>query len=385
MFKKTLLAACAAALTAAPCLADEKIDPKVDPKPVIEVKADAPKIQIAILIDTSGSMDGLINQTREQLWRIVNTFATAKKEGKRPRLELALYQYGNDSIPASAHHVQKIVPLTTDLDKVSEALFKLSTNGGNEYCGAAISHALGELEWSSNPKDLKLIYIAGNEPFTQGPIAFRDAVKTSINKGIVVNTIHAGTQQQGISDSWAEAAKLADGNFLFIDSNRAVARVDAPQDAELARLSNEMNKTYIAYGRTGKESVARQEAQDKNASGMSAGSASTRAAAKASPMYRNDTWDLVDAKKGGKSVISFSDDELPAEMKPMKPEEREKYVEGKAKERAEIQAKISKLNAEREQYVQAEMKKKAADTTKTMDDALIESARGQAEKAAFSF
>src|SRR5688572_13114949 len=100
MFKKTLLAACAAALTAAPCLADEKIDPKVDPKPVIEVKADAPKIQIAILIDTSGSMDGLINQTREQLWRIVNTFATAKKEGKRPRLELALYQYGNDSIPA---------------------------------------------------------------------------------------------------------------------------------------------------------------------------------------------------------------------------------------------------------------------------------------------
>lgn len=385
MFKKTLLAACAAALTAAPCLADEKIDPKVDPRPVIEAKADAPKIQIAILIDTSGSMDGLINQTREQLWRIVNTFATAKKEGKRPRLELALYQYGNDSIPASAHHVQKIVPLTTDLDKVSEALFKLSTNGGNEYCGAAISHALGELEWSASPKDLKLIYIAGNEPFTQGPIAFRDAVKTSIGKGIVVNTIHAGTQQQGISDSWAEAAKLADGNFLFIDSNRAVARVDAPQDVELARLSNEMNKTYVAYGRTGKESVARQEAQDKNAQGMSASSASTRAAAKASPMYTNEDWDLVDAKKGGKSVGTLSAGELPEEMKNMNAKEREQFVEAKAKQRAEIQAKISKLNAERDQYVQAEMKKKASDGAKTMDDALIESAKGQAEKAAFSF
>ncbi len=383
MFRKTLLAACAAALTAAPCLADEKA---LDPRPAIEAKLQAePKIQIAILLDTSGSMDGLINQTREQLWRIVNTFATAKKEGKRPKLELALYQYGNDGIPAAQHHVQRVVPLTTDLDKVSEALFKLSTNGGNEYCGAAITHAIGELEWSANPKDLKLIYIAGNEPFTQGPISFRDAVKTSIGRGIVVNTIHAGTQSQGISDSWAEAAKLADGNFLFIDSNRAVARVDAPQDAELARLSQEMNKTYIAYGGKGRESVARQEAQDKNAQGMSPSSMSTRTAAKASAMYRNGDWDLVDAKKEGKPMKAIAAEELPAEMKGMNEKERDAFVEQKAKDRADIQAKIAKVAADRETYVQAEMKKRTKDGSKTMDDALIESARGQAEKANFAF
>ncbi len=383
MFRKTLLAACAAALTAAPCFADS---PPAEPQPVIEAKIGAePKIQIAILLDTSGSMDGLINQTREQLWRIVYTFATAKKEGKRPRLELALYQYGNDSISADQHYVQRIVPLTTDLDKVSEALFKLWTSGGNEYCGAAISHALGELEWSKNPKDLKLIYIAGNEPFTQGPISFRDSVKASIGRGIVVNTIHAGTQQQGISDSWAEAAKLADGNFLFIDSNRAVARVDAPQDAELARLSQEMNKTYIAYGGKGREAVARQEAQDKNAMGMSASSMSTRAAAKASPMYRNSDWDLVDAKKEGKPMKAIAADELPAEMKGMNEKEREAFVEKKAAERAQLQAQIAKVSAEREAYVQNELKKRAMDSSKTMDDALIESARGQAEKADFAF
>ncbi len=383
MFRKTLLAACAAALTAVPCLAD--VTP-VDPKGVIEARVSAePKIQIAILLDTSGSMDGLINQTREQLWRIVNTFATAKKEGKRPRLELALYQYGNDGIPAAQHHVQRIVPLTTDLDKVSEALFKLSTNGGNEYCGAAISHALGELEWSPSPKDLKLIYIAGNEPFTQGPISFRDSVKASIGRGIVVNTIHAGTQEQGISDSWAEAAKLADGNFLFIDSNRAVARVDAPQDAELARLSQAMNKTYIAYGGEGKAAVARQEAQDKNAMGVSAGSMSTRAAAKASPMYRNGDWDLVDAKKEGKPMKAVAADELPTEMRGMNDKERDAYVEKKGKERSDLQAQIAKISAEREQYVQGELKKKAKDSSKTMDDALIESAKSQAQKADFAF
>lgn len=377
MFRKSLLAACAAALTAAPCFAAN--DPAE--RPAIESKVQAePKIQIAILLDTSGSMDGLINQTREQLWRIVNTFATAKKEGKRPRLELALYQYGNDGISAEQHHVQRIVPLTTDLDKVSEALFKLSTNGGNEYCGAAISHSLSELEWSSSPKDLKLIYIAGNEPFTQGPIAFKDSVKAAINRGIVVNTIHAGTQAQGISDGWAEAAKLADGNFLFIDSNRAVARVDAPQDAELARLSQEMNKTYIAYGRKGKEAAARQVAQDQNAMGMSAGSLSTRAAAKASAMYKNDDWDLVDAKKEGKAVRA---EELPAELQGLDEKQRDAFIAKKAEERAAIQKQIAKLSAEREQYVQSELKKRAKDGAKTMDDALIESARTQATKAAF--
>ncbi len=381
MFRKSLLAACIAALTAAPCFAEA--EKPADPKPVIESKIMAePKIQIAILLDTSGSMDGLINQTREQLWRIVNTFATAKKEGKRPKLELALYQYGNDSIPAAQHHVQRIVPLTTDLDKVSEALFKLSTNGGNEYCGAAISHALGELEWSPNPKDLKLVYIAGNEPFTQGPIAFRDAVKTAIGRGIVVNTIHAGTQQQGISDSWAEAAKLADGNFLFIDSNRAVARVDAPQDTEIAKLNESLNKTYIAYGGKGKEAVARQEAQDKNAGGLSASSLSTRATAKASAMYQNGDWDAVDAKKEGKKITA---EEMPAELKNLNDKERDEFIAKKAAERSEIQKQIGKLAAERESFVQNEMKKRSKDSTKSMDDALIESARSQAVKADYAF
>lgn len=379
MFRKSLFAAAALAF---PCIGLAQGQPP-DEKAIVAPVRSEPKIQLAILLDTSGSMDGLINQTREQLWRIVNTFATAKRDGKRPRLELALYQYGNDGLSSAQDYVQRIVPLTTNLDKVSEALFKLSTNGGSEFCGAAISHALRELEWSSDPRDLKLIYIAGNEAFTQGPIAFRDVVKKAIGRGIVVNTIHAGTQAQGISDSWAEAAKLADGNFLFIDSNRAVARVDAPQDAELARLSQELNGTYLAYGRRGGEAAARQVAQDKNAQGMSAGSMSTRVAAKASAMYKNDDWDLVDAKKEGKALAAVPAAELPAEMQKMNEAEREAFVGQKAKQRAELQERITKVSAERDRFVQDELKKRATDGTKTLDDALIESARAQAKKAAF--
>lgn len=367
----SLLAALAAAFMAVPSLAGEA--------------APAPKIQIAILLDTSGSMDGLINQTREQLWKIVNSFATAKRDGRQAQLQLALYHYGNDSLSSSNHYVGKLSDLTGNLDKVSEQLFALRTNGGEEYCGAAIQHAMNELEWSSRPGDLKLIYIAGNEGFDQGPVNFRDAVKKAISKGIVVNTIHAGDAATGISGHWQEAAKLADGSFLTIDQNRAIARVDAPQDAEIAKLNEALNKTYVGYGPQGNAAVARQEAQDKNAAGMSAGSLATRAAAKASVQYDNAEWDLVDAKRKGKKMADMPAAALPEPMREMKPEEREAFVAGKQKERDELQAKIGKLSKEREAFVATETKKRTAAGEKSMDDALIESARSKAIESNYSF
>ena len=371
MKRNALLAACCAALMAVPGLAAES---KPDPK-----------IQIAILIDTSSSMDGLINQTREQLWKIVNTFASAKRDGKRARLELALYQYGNDGLKADNHYVQKMSDLTSNLDKVSEQLFALRTNGGEEYCGAVISHAMKELEWSGNPSDLKLIYIAGNEPFDQGPIAYREVVRSAIARGIVVNTIHAGDQATGVAQHWQDAAKLADGAFLTIDQNRAIARIDAPQDAELAKLNEALNKTYIGYGPQGGEAMARQAVQDKNAMGMSAGSMATRTAAKASAAYDNSEWDLIDAKKTGKKVADMPAAALPPPMQAMKPAEREAFVEEKSKERAELQAKIGKLAKDRESFVAAETKKQASKGGKSLDDAVIESAKSKAEASSYVF
>lgn len=366
-----LVAALCAALLAVPCLAAP------DPE--------APKIQLAILLDTSSSMDGLINQTREQLWRIVNTFATAKRDGKQATLELALYEYGNDGIPAGELHVRQVVPLTTDLDRVSDALFKLRTNGGSEYCGAVIQKALGGLEWSSRPKDLKLLYVAGNEPFTQGPVNFRDAVKAAIARGVVVNTIHAGGAQEGVNGGWAEAAKLADGQYTFIDQNRAVAQIAAPQDSELVRLSGELNKTYVGYGRAAPAAAVRQAEQDKNAAGLGAGSAATRAASKASVHYDNSGWDLVDAKKKGVKVEALGEAELPAELKALKPEERKAFVEKKEQERADLQAQIAKLSKERETFIAKETAKRAKDGAKSLDDAVVETAKTKAVANGYAF
>ena len=42
-----------------------------------------------------------------------------------------------------------------------------------EYCGTVIQDALDQLPWSPSPRDLKVVFIAGNEPFSQGPVDFR--------------------------------------------------------------------------------------------------------------------------------------------------------------------------------------------------------------------
>jgi hypothetical protein len=120
----------------------------VEQAKIVEKK---PVVQIALLLDTSNSMDGLIEQAKSQLWKIVNEFINAKQNGKRPDLEVALFEYGKSSLVASEGFIRMIVPLTNDLDKISEELFALKTNGGNEYCGWVIREAVNRLTWSKAP------------------------------------------------------------------------------------------------------------------------------------------------------------------------------------------------------------------------------------------
>jgi hypothetical protein len=165
-------------------------------------------VDVAILLDTSNSMDGLITQAQAQLWSIVQEFAKAKKAGQTPQLRVAIFEYGNSGLPATEGYIRQVQTLTTDLDKVSEALFSLSTRGGDEYCGMVIDECLDRLDWNNEPNSYKSIFIAGNEPFTQGNVEYQQACKKAIQSGVVVNTIHCGDYQQGVSarPAWPKAS-----------------------------------------------------------------------------------------------------------------------------------------------------------------------------------
>ncbi|MCK4415138.1 MAG: VWA domain-containing protein [Candidatus Eisenbacteria sp.] len=350
---------------------------------------ETPRIQIAILIDTSGSMSGLINQAKTQLWKVVNEFATAERDGLRPELEVALYEYGKSSLSGEEGYIRMILPLTTDLDAVSEELFVLTTNGGDEYCGWVIQDAVTDLAWSRSHNDLKAIFIAGNEPFTQGGVDFRESCRASIARGIVVNTIHCGSYEDGRSGLWEEGARLADGKYMNIDHDRDLVHIDAPQDAEIARLGAELNTTYVPYGASGDASASRQEAQDTNAMAAAPAAAAQRTLFKASVHYKNAEWDLVDAVKGGQidleELKDLDDEALPEELREMTPEERLACIEENSRKRTAIQDEITRLNEERKQYVAEKMRELGEDGTSTLDEAMITAIREQAEARKFVF
>lgn len=351
-----------------------------------KAEKEKPLVQIALLLDTSGSMEGLIEQAKSQLWRIVNEFAKARQDGIAPEVQVALYEYGKSSLSAANGWVRQIQPLTTDLDKISEELFALRTNGGEEYCGWVIRDALNGLTWNPSASVYKAIFIAGNEPFTQGPVNYADSCKAAITKGIIVNTIHCGDEATGIKTKWKDGALLADGNYLVIDQNRAVTAVQSPQDAEIARLGVELNKTYLAYGAAGRAGSARQQKQDANALALApaSGAAFERSLVKASANYRNASWDLVDASREKDfNIAELKTDDLPAVMQKMSVEERKAYIEKNAKDRAGLQKKINQLNREREQYVAQKLKDEAG--TNTLDSVMISAIREQSAKRNFKF
>jgi hypothetical protein len=329
-------------------------------------------------------MDGLITQAKSQLWKIVNEFALARRNGRIPRLQIALYEYGNNNIPSEVGYIRQVLGLTTDLDRTSEELFQLKTNGGDEFCGEVVKKAITELKWSAKNDVLKIIFIAGNEPFTQGSYSYQKSCKEAASKGIIINTIFCGDREEGIRTSWKDGADLADGAYSNIDQNQHIAYISAPQDDEINRLGNELNQTYVAYGKYGIRSQKLQSSQDANAASIAREVSVQRSAAKASAQYSNEQWDLVDAAKKDSSIVSKMEaEQLPEEMRAMKSEERQKYINDKLKQRQEIQSKINKLNDERKKYVVEQQKKNSKDNT--LDQAMMSAIRKQAQKRNYSF
>ncbi len=310
-------------------------------------------VQLALLLDTSNSMDGLINQAKSQLWRIVNEMSHMHKRGEHIRLQVALYEYGNNSLSPASGYIRQVTPFTEDLDQLSEALFSLTTNGGSEYCGHVIGSSLNRLRWNSSREGLKLIYIAGNEPFNQGDVSYEAACRWAAERDITVNTIYCGDYRTGVDTFWKKGAETGRGSYFSIDSDKATQGVVTPYDQDLMQLNSRINTTYVPYGREGKERQARQAKQDMNAAALSAPVAAERAASKGSKLYESSGWDLVDAlDRKAVTVEKLERGSLPDELKGKSRKEIESYVEKKKLERDALKQQIAELGRKRDAWVE---------------------------------
>ncbi|MFC4097596.1 VWA domain-containing protein [Euzebyella saccharophila] len=335
-------------------------------------------VKIALLLDTSNSMDGLINQAKAQLWDVVNNFTHAKCGNEsRPELQIALYQYGKDNLSSSEGYVQQVLNFTDDLDEISEKLFSLSTNGGEEYCGKVIQTSLNQLDWGNNPDNLKMIFIAGNEPFDQGRTPFKEAASRAKKQDVIINTIFCGNYEQGIHGKWKEGALLANGDYMAIDHNRQVVHIETPYDNVIIQLNKKLNKTYISYGSLGSTKKEKQILQDSNAEALEEVVMVKRAISKSSRMYKNSDWDLVDASEEAEFDASkLKKKDLPQELQDKTNQEIEAYIAKKKAERQEIQNEINELNAKREVYIASQQNEENGE----LENAMISAIKKQAAK-----
>lgn len=384
-FSLALAAGFCVSLTAVTALAQ---DARRAPSVEAVVPATTRAVDLAICLDTSGSMDGLIDSARQKIWEIVNDLATAKP---RPRLRVALLSYGNDGYESEQGWVRVLVPLTDDLDEISARLFELKTNGGTELVARVVKRATDDLSWSTESGAMKLLVVAGNESADQDKsVKFQDACAAAIGKGIMINAIYCGNPADQLAPDWRQVAKLADGEFAAIDHTQAVAAIATPQDDELARLGAEVNATYIPFGEGAWTKKENQTRQDANAAGLNAPAAAQRAQTKGGEMY-HCSWDLVDActpaagREATVKIEEVKEADLPENMKSMTMDQRKAYVASMLAKREEIKKKIADLGKLRDEFVAKERKRLAEAGDASFDAAIRGAVRKQAQSKGFAF
>ncbi len=345
-------------------------------------------VDVVLCLDTSGSMNGLLDSARRRLWAVVNDMA---KLEATPTLRVAVYSYGNNGYDPARGWVRKETDLTTDLDEVHKRLHALTIASANssELVARVTRDAVADLKWSADANALRLVFVCGNEPAEQDTVvSLKDVAASARARGVIVNTIYCGPATHTDAAGWTEFAAACGGKFASIEQNRAAAEeIATPFDAEIAKLGVKINDTYLWYGANGRDGALKQLAGDQAAAGAAGGAAADRAATKAGRFYKNAEADLIDRVCADKTfdLKKLKNEELPEEMRKLKPEDREAYVKKKAAERAEIQKKVTDLTARRALYVEAERKRQPTPPAeKALDEALREILRDQAKAPAAS-
>jgi hypothetical protein len=345
---------------------------------------DHPKIQAAILLDVSNSMDGLIEQAKAQLWTMVNVMGKVKCNGETPKIEIALYEYGRDNNDLRKGYVKQITPFTSDLDDLSQKLFQLTTNGGEEYCGHVIHTSLNELKWDTTSSNYKVIFISGNEDFLQGNISYTLACGEAKKKGVIVNTIYCGDRLQGIREHWNLLGECGNGSFTNINSDAKPEDIPTPYDSTLITLNYKLNGTYIYYGANGQQKQVMQATADANNASINGYVGVNRIAAKGQKStYYNYSWDLVDAKDEDKKVLDKIDYKtLPDSLRKKNKAELEAIINQKSNERSAIQKEIQDISKKRETYIANEKinKAKAGNNSQTLESEIEKIIREQATR-----
>jgi Mg-chelatase subunit ChlD len=324
----------AAAVAYYPAIEGRSPEARPDPAAQIPVTDPAsnqrPVVDVVFVLDTTGSMGGLIQAAKEKIWSIASTMAAAQPT---PQIRMGLVAYrdrGDD-------YVTRVVDLTADLDSVYAALMQLQAGGGGdgpEAVNQALDQAVNRVSWSQEARAYKVVFLVGDAP---PHMDYQDDVKYPVTlaaakaKGIRVNTVQCGDLGETARE-WQQIAQLGDGRTFQVEQAGGAVAIATPYDAKLAKLAAELDAARLYFG-----SAAERKAQEAK----SAEAERAKAAASPAALARRATFnaseagkdnllgkqELVDAVTSGRvDLKTVAPEALPAPMQAMSPEERQELV-----------------------------------------------------------
>ncbi len=356
-------------------------DPTKATKPGSNAK---PRMEVCFVLDTTGSMSGLIEGAKQKIWSIANELVSAKPT---PELRFGLVAYRD----RGDEYVTRHFDLTNDIDAVYANLQSFRAGGGGdapESVNQALHEAVTKMSWSQDRQVLKIIFLVGDAPPHMdyaNDVKYPEVCQLAVRRDLVVNTVQCGAISQ-TTPAWQEIASLAEGSYAAIAQSGGMTAIATPMDAELATLNRRLGGTLVAYG----GDTARRAVVSKQLASEAAPAAVTadRLAfnLKAGVAVQGEG-ELLDALAGGKlKLAEVKKEQLPPELQKLSEAELRAALERKQKERAEVQAQITKLNQEREGYLAQERQRIAAGSkADSFDEKVAQTLRAQAARKGIAY
>jgi len=346
-----------------------------------------PRVDVVFVLDTTGSMGGLIQTAKEKIWSIATTMASAQQTPEI-RIGLVAYRDRGDS------YVTKIVDLSDDLDSVYAALMDFEADGGGdtpESVNKALYDAVHNMSWSQEDQAYQVIFLVGDAPphMDYNEVRYPQIVASAMEKGIVINTIQCGEIPSAIGP-WTQIASLGHGVFFQVEQAGGSVAYTTPFDEEIADLSAQLDDTRLYYGtEEEKEKMhGKVAATDKLHEGASLASRARRGVFNVSAGGRTNLLgdnELVAAVASGTVDLNeLDEDALPAALKPMARAEQEAFVAELAEERADLQRQIQELSQDRVGYL-AKKVDEAGGLKDSLDQKLYNAVKEQAGEAGLKY
>ena len=385
MMKTTILTPLVMAALLMPTLAEDKKDAKKI------AQLEKPRIEVCFVLDTTGSMGGLIAGAKDKIWSMANEIISAKPT---PEVRIGLIAY-RDKTDA---YTTKVYPLSNDIDDIYAKLMAFKAQGGGdtpESVNQALNEGVTKMKWSKDKKVLKIIFLVGDAPphmdYKQD-VKYLDSCKLAMKKDLIINTIQCGNMA-ATTPIWQEIARSAEGKFARILQGGGVMAIATPFDKEIAACNAKLGHTVCVYGDARAQRFAASKVTLADSAPASAAAdrleylSKAKAGEDAFSEVISGGGDLVDLLANKKMKLAdIEEKKLPEKVRKMKPKEREAYFATQIADRKKLQTELTGLLKKRSSFViakKAELKK--AGKGDGFDEKVSGFIREQAAKKGFRY